>query len=93
MAKKRPKRSTAMAIPAPTDERENISVRKIRNGYLIETSGVKRGKYRSETEYSPGRPVVTATVPKVSKPTPRPRTETKPSRPVALREVGFLKGQ
>lgn len=79
---------------APSGKSETVSISEIKNGYLIEKSGVKRGKYYSEREYSAGRPAIVATVP-ASKPAPkveRPRSAG-PSKPVALREVGYLRGQ
>jgi hypothetical protein len=77
-----------MAVPAPADERESISVRKIANGYLIERSGVKRGKYCSHTEYSPGRPVIAA-----AKATPvSKRPASKRTARIPHGEVGYLRG-
>lgn len=77
-----------MAVPAPTDERESISVRKIKNGYLIEKSGVVRGKYFSHTEYSPGRPVIAA-----AKAAPvRKAPASKRSARIPHGEVGYLRG-
>lgn len=88
MAKKRSTGGRNMAVPAPSDERESISVRKIANGYLIERSGVKRGKYCSHTEYSPGRPVIAA-----SKPTPAKAPASKRTTRIPHGEVGYLRGQ
>lgn len=90
MAKKRSTGGRNMAVPAPSDERESISVRKIANGYLIERSGVKRGKYCSHTEYSPGRPVIAASKPirAVGKAPSSKRTARIPHG-----EVGYLRGQ
>lgn len=77
-----------IAVSAPKDERESISVRKIANGYLIERSGVKRGKYISHTEYSPGRPVIAA-----SKPAPAKAPASKRAARIPHGEVGYLRGQ
>lgn len=89
MAKRRRSSSGTPVSIAPTDQRETVSISKIENGFLIEKSGVKRGKYYSHREFSPGKPSVVATVPKVPK-----ATKAKSSRrgPVSHREVGFLRG-
>lgn len=91
MAKRRKRsRSGSIAVPAPPTESESVRISKISNGYLIEKSGVKRGKYFSHQEYSAGRPVISASAPTAPK-TPRPRASgrNKPG-PVPLREVGYL---
>lgn len=92
MAKKtRHSRSVPVAI-APTDERETVSISKIKNGYLIEKSGSKRGKWYSHREYSATKPVVAATVAK--EPAAKSHRHARaPRAPVPMREVGFLKGQ
>lgn len=91
MAKRTKRRSTggAIAVQAPHSQSESVSIRQIKNGYIIERSGVKRGKYHSEQEYSPGRPVISAAAPPARKAAPsratsRPRTEHP-------REVGYLR--
>lgn len=94
MAKRR-KHSTggAIAVPAPSNNSESVRISRIKNGYLIEKSGVKRGKYVSQTEYSPGKPVIAASVPtaKAEKRAAAPHAPRAPGKPVALREVGFLR--
>lgn len=92
MAKKRRTRSNDIAVPAPAGGKssESISVRAIKNGYLISKSGVKRGKYFEETEYSAGRPVIAATgVP--SKGQAKPPGKHKAPKAVSHREVGYLR--
>ena len=83
--------SRAIAVAAPKDERESINVRKIANGYLIERSGTRRGKYFSHTEYSQGRPVISATAAKAS----AGRSEAPKAAPRARRvphgEVGYFR--
>jgi hypothetical protein len=88
---KRKKRSgsTTIGVPIPSNERESVNVRRIKNGYLIETSGMKGRKYVSEVEYSPGKPVISASVPKESVATGS-RAAAKHKGPLPLREVGFL---
>jgi hypothetical protein len=90
VAKRRRSGSTAPVSIAPTDQRETVSISKIENGYLIEKSGVKHGKYYSHREFSPGKPSVVASVPK---PEPQTKRKSAPRKPVALREVGFLRGE
>lgn len=90
MAKRKSRRrSNDIAVPAPQSQAESVSIREISNGYIIERSGVKRGKYFSHQEYSAGRPVIHAAAPKPSKTTPAPRTKTRPRS--EHREVGYLK--
>lgn len=89
MAKKRAKRRSAPnTVPVPSNG-TNVSVRQIKNGFLIERSGMKGRKYVSETEFSPGRPTISANVPAAPKAN-KPRAAAKHSGPVPLREVGFL---
>lgn len=94
MAKRR-KSSTggSIAVPAPPNESESVRISKIKNGFLIERSGVKRGKYFSHQEYSPGKPVIAASIPtaKAEKRAAAPHAPRAPGKPVALREVGFLR--
>jgi hypothetical protein len=85
---KRRSRGTSIGVPAPADERESVSIRKIANGYLIEKSGTKRGKYYSHTEYSPGRPMIAAAAPRPAK-TAAPKAKAR--RPSGHREMGYLK--
>ena len=87
--KRRKKRASGnIAVPAPPTESESVRISKISNGYLIEKSGMKRGKYFTHQEYSPGRPVISANVP-VEPKTSR-RAPAKHAGPIPLREVGFL---
>jgi hypothetical protein len=87
MAKRR-RKSNSIAVPAPPTESESIRVTKITNGYLISKSGTKRGKYFEHTEYSAGRPVIAAAgVPTKAKAAGKPKAR----KPVAHREVGFLR--
>ena len=67
----------------------SINVRKIANGYLIEKSGTRRGKYFSHTEYSPGRPVISASSNKVP---PVKKAATKRAPRVPHGDVGYLRG-
>ena len=48
------------AIPMPTDERESMSVTRIKNGWLIAREGTRKGKYFSEREFSAEKPVLQA---------------------------------
>lgn len=93
MAKRTKHRSTgsAIAVQAPHGQSESVSIRQIKNGYIIERSGVKRGKYHSEQEYSPGRPVVVSAAPPPPAKAARaaPKAETRPRR--EHREVGYLR--
>jgi len=94
MAKKRRSRASgAIAVPAPPTESESVRITKISNGYLIEKSGTKNGKYFSHQEYSPGRPVIAASIPKkvtAARPGTARRSQNHKAAP---REVGFLRGQ
>ena len=95
MAKKRRKHSNDIAVPAPAGGKssESISVRAIKNGYLISKSGVRRGKYYEETEYSAGRPVIAATgVPGAGHAKPKAASHKRAAGPTAFREVGHLRG-
>lgn len=78
-----------MAVAAPPNEQESVSIRKISNGFLISKSGTRRGKYFSHEEFSAGRPVVVASASKA------PAAPAKVARlrtaPAAAREVGFLR--
>ena len=88
MAKK-PTRRRNIAIPAPASQSESVSIREISNGYIIERSGTRRGKYYSHQEYSAGRPVITAAAP--PRPTKGPPQKPRRSRSAAShREVGYL---
>jgi hypothetical protein len=92
MAKRSKSRSgsRAIAVPAPPNEQESVSIRKIANGYLISKSGTRRGKYFTHEEYSAGRPVVTAAAPKpVAK---RPAAARRRQSQSAGNEVGHLRG-
>ena len=88
--RKRSGSSTAPISVAPSDQRETVSITKIKNGYLVEKSGVKRGKYFSEKEFSPTKPVVSAMVPKGAPVSAARRSPARRPRPVPIREVGFL---
>jgi hypothetical protein len=44
----------------PSDERESLSVRKIDNGWLIERSGSRKGKWFNSTEFSADKPSLVA---------------------------------
>lgn len=82
-------RSNQIAVPAPQSQSESVSIRQISNGFIIERSGVKRGKYVTHQEYSAGRPVVSAAAPPESKSPAPARAQARP-RNVAPREVGYL---
>lgn len=88
MAKRR--RSNVVQI-APSDQRETVSIRKIKNGYVIEKSGVRRGKYYSEQEYSAAKPMVSA-VPAATSKQPRNHSRVAKDAPAEYRGVGFLNG-
>lgn len=88
--KRKRRRSNSIAVPAPPSESESVSISKISNGYLISKSGTKRGKYFTHTEFSAGRPVIAAAgVPAKGK--AKPAAKPKSRKPVAHREVGFLR--
>ena len=89
MKRKRSGRATQMAVPAPPNEQESVSIRKIANGYVISRSGMRRGKYFTHEEYSAGRPVVTAAISKAAAKGVKPERHA-PRQP-AEREVGFLR--
>lgn len=91
MAKGKRRRSnrTETVSVAPSDQRETVSISKIENGFLIEKSGVKRGKWYSKKEFSAGKPSVVASVPSEAKAT-KSRSTTNHKGPVPLREVGYL---
>jgi hypothetical protein len=90
MAKrKNRRRSNEIAVRAPQSQNESLSVRQISNGFIIERSGVKRGRYFSHQEYSAGRPVISAAAPRPAKVVPAPRTKTRPRS--EHREVGYLR--
>ena len=91
MAKRKSRRrSNEIAVPAPNSQNESLSVRQISNGFIIERSGVKRGKYFSHQEYSAGRPVISAAAPgPKSQAATAPRTKTRPRS--EHREVGYLR--
>jgi hypothetical protein len=67
MAKRPASRNRAgagRAIAVPTKgESESIRIRPISNGFIISRSGVKRNKYFEHEEFSPTKPVITATAP------------------------------
>jgi hypothetical protein len=46
------------------EDRESLRIRSISNGYIIAREGVKKGKYFSAEEYSPEKPVLTASIEK-----------------------------
>ena len=90
MAKRKSRRrSNEIAVPAPHSQSESVSIREISNGYIIERSGMKRGKYFSHQEYSAGRPVISAAAPRPAKAMAAPRTKTRPRS--EHREVGYLR--
>lgn len=89
MAKRTRRRSTSqISVSAPASQSESVSIRQISNGYIIERSGVKRGKYVTHQEFSAGRPVISAATPPPAKSAPAPRTKTRPRS--EHREVGYL---
>lgn len=61
--RKQSSRSNQIAVAAPHGQSESVSIREISNGYIIERSEVKRGRYVSHQEYSAGRPVIMAAAP------------------------------
>lgn len=91
MAKRKTRRggSGQIAVPSPTNQQESVSIRKIKNGYLISRSGSRRGKYFTEDEFSPGRPAVMASIPK---PTPAKAPARRRQSRAASNEVGHLRG-
>ena len=91
MAKRKSRRrSNEIAVPTPHSQSESVSIREIINGYIIERSGVRRGKYFSHQEYSAGRPVISASAPgPKSQAAMAPRTKTRPRS--EHREVGYLR--
>jgi hypothetical protein len=71
MAKKRkakPKTDspTIESSPGPAN-RMSLSVRQIKNGYLVNKHGSKDGKYFDEEFYTPNAPQITAATPKQAK--------------------------
>jgi len=44
----------------PVEDRESVSVRRIKNGWLISRSGTRRGDYYSEDEFSSAKPQLLA---------------------------------
>lgn len=92
MAKRKAGRgSRAIAVPAPPNEQESVTIRKIANGYVISRSGTRRGKYFTHEEYSAGRPVVSAAaVPKAVAKRPAAGRPRQPRS--AGNEVGHLRG-
>ena len=84
------KRKSAGSISvAPSGQSESVTIRQIKNGYLICKSGAVRGKYKSVEEFSPHKPVISASVA-----TERPRAaerERRSPKPAGPREVGFLR--
>lgn len=65
MAKRPTKRNASrpVSVSAPHGESETLRIRQISNGYLICRSGTKRGKYFDHEEFSPSKPVITASAP------------------------------
>lgn len=53
-------KSSRSTVSMPSDDRETVSIRKIKNGFLVERSGSKRGKYFRDEEFSATKPVLTA---------------------------------
>lgn len=82
--------SRSIAVPAPPNQQESVSIRRIANGYLISRSGTRRGKYFTHEEYSAGRPVVSAAVPKPAAKSPAAARARQPRS--AGNEVGYLRG-
>lgn len=72
MAKKPAKRKSSsrsgdVPIAVPSVDNETLRIRKIDNGYLLCRDGTKKGKYFSHEEFSPTKPVITASTPKVGR--------------------------
>lgn len=65
MSKRPAKRKSTRSIEvaAPRGDSETLRIRQISNGYLIIRDGSKRGKYFNHEEFSPTRPVITASTP------------------------------
>jgi len=75
--KSKARNSSPGLVTVPSSDNESLSIRSIKNGFLISRSGSRKGKYFSEDEYSPGKPVVTASVAKEAKPGSARRPSTK----------------
>lgn len=53
------KQSTAKRAPSPmSDDSENISIRRISNGWVLRESHVKNGKYIENETFTPTKPTV-----------------------------------
>lgn len=64
--KTRPKDSPMLA--APSSESQHVSIRKISNGYLLESSGCNaKGEYQSKTTFCKSKPKIVANPEKGSK--------------------------
>lgn len=63
-----PRKPRAVSVSAPSSDNESVRIRKISNGYLIARSGTKRGQYFEHEEFSPTKPVISATAPEKARP-------------------------
>ena len=55
--RKAARRGGTDCAPVAVGDNSSVSIRRIKNGYLVERSGTKRGKYFSEQVYSPTDPL------------------------------------
>lgn len=57
-AKNRGGKDQPAPVTGPANEQQNISIRKIDNGYLVSQSEYKRGQYVERQTYTPTKPQI-----------------------------------